>query len=358
MREDRNQEQMIFDSMKTASPGTMLHDGLENILRAKTGALIVVGDTEEVLALCNGGFRIDAEMHPASLYELAKMDGAIVLSSDGRRILYANTQLAPDPMIPSFETGTRHRTAERVARQTNQLVISISQRRNVITMYRGNTKFLLREVSVILAKANQALSTLEKYKSVFEQALTNLTALEFEDLASLFDVTTVIQRGQLVSRIASEIERYVLQLGSEGRLVNMQLEELMVDIEDDGLLVAKDYFEQEDGDPEEMWNTISDWESDELLNLALISKALGYGSQMNALDQAVTPQGYRVLRKIPRLPMPVVENLVKRFQSLPDILNASIEELDEVEGIGEVRARAIKEGLRRLREQVLLDRHL
>ncbi len=358
MREDRAHEEMLSDSMKLAAPGTMLHDGLENILRARTGALIVIGDTEEMLPLVNGGFRIDAEMHPAALYELAKMDGAIVLSSDARRILFANTQLTPDPMIPSFETGTRHRTAERVARQTHQLVISISQRRNVITMYKGNTKFVLRDVSVILAKANQALSTLEKYKSVFEQALTNLSALEFEDLATLFDVTTVIQRGQLVSRIATEIERYVLQLGSEGRLVKMQLEELMVDIEDEGLRVARDYFEREDSTPEEMWEQFSDWGSDDLLNLSMISKALGYAGQRNDLDQAVTPKGYRILTKIPRLPMPVVENLVRSFGSLPDILNASIQELDEVEGIGEVRARAIKEGLRRLREQVLLDRHL
>lgn len=358
MKEDRNHEEVLFRILKMVAPGTLLHDGLENILRAKTGGLIVIGDSQEVLDMVNGGFRIDADMHPASLYELAKMDGAIVLSSDAKKILYANTQLTPDPGIISFETGTRHRTAERVAKQTNELVVSISQRRNVISCYKGNMKFVLREVSVVLAKANQALSTLEKYRSVFEQSLINLSALEFEDLTTLFDVCTAIQRGQMVSRIVKEIERYVAQLGAEGRLVNMQLEELMVDIEEEGLLVMKDYFNGIDSTPEAEWEAMTGWDSEDLLNLTAISKVLGHGTGLSNLDQSATPKGYRILKKIPRLPMPVVENLVKSFESLPDIMNATIEELDDVEGIGEVRAKAIKEGLRRLREQVLLDRHL
>ena len=174
-------EEAIYKYLQMIAPGTQLYEGLESILKAKTGALIVIGDTPEVMALVNGGFQIDAEMHPAALYELAKMDGAIVLSSDAKRILYANTHLTPDPMIPTQETGTRHKTAERVAKQTGQMVISISQRRNVITIYKDNWKHVVREVSVILSKANQALSTLEKYRSVFQQSLNNLSALEFED---------------------------------------------------------------------------------------------------------------------------------------------------------------------------------
>ncbi len=348
---------MVYKSLELLAPGTQLYEGLENILKAKTGALIVLGDSDEVLELVNGGFRIDAEMHPAALYELAKMDGALVLSSDAKKILYANTQLTPDAMIPSNETGTRHRTAERVAKQTGQLVISISQRRNVITIYKAAWKYILRDVSVILAKANQALSTLEKYRSVFRQSLTNLSALEFEDLVTLIDVATVLQRSQMVSRIAGEIERYVIQLGSEGRLVRMQLEELMSDIKDEGLLVFKDYFNQAEESPGEEWEKIEEWDSEDLLNLNLMAKALGYGGGVTALEQAVAPRGYRILAKIPRLPMPVVENLVTKFGELSTIMDASIEELDDVEGIGEVRAKAIQEGLRRLREQVLVDSH-
>lgn len=358
MREERNAEEVFFKTLRLLSPGTQLHEGLESILRARTGALIVIGDSEEVMSLVNGGFRIDAELNPAALYELAKMDGAIILSSDAKRILYANTQLTPNPMIPTVETGTRHRTAERVARQTGALVVSISQRRNVITVYRGSFRYLLRDVSVILAKANQALSTLEKYKSVFQQVLNNLSALEFEDLATLYDVTICIQRSQMVARIAREIERYVAELGTEGRLVNMQLEELMVDIKDEGELVIQDYYAEDGDPPDQIMATLDSWDSEELLDLGLIARALGYGAQATNLDTPVTPRGYRILNKIPRLPGSVIENLVQALGKLPTIEEASISELDQVEGIGEVRAHAIKDGLRRLREHVLLDRHV
>ncbi len=359
MREVIDNEQAFLKNIKLVAPGTLLYEGLENILRARTGGLIVVSDIPEVLKMIDGGFKIDAALHPAALYELAKMDGAIILSEDAKKILYANVQLTPDPMIPSFETGARHRTAERTAKQTNQLVIAISQRRNVISMYWGNTKYIVRDISVHLAKANQALSTLEKYKLVFQQSLTNLSALEFENFVTLFDIATVIQRGQMVSRIAHEIERYIVQLGSEGRLVNMQLEELMSDIEDEGLLVTKDYSASEDLSAEEIWDQMIKWDSEELLNLALIVRSLGYTVVGGGnLDQPITPKGYRILNKIPRLPMPVIENLVNTFEFMPDILAASIEELDDVEGIGEVRAKAIQHGLLRLREQSLFDRHI
>lgn len=358
MRDDRHSEEAFFKTLRLLAPGTALHEGLESILRARTGALIVIGDSEEVMSIVNGGFRIDAEMNPAALYELAKMDGAIILSSDAKRILYANTQLTPNPMIPTVETGTRHRTAERVARQTGELVISISQRRNVITVYRGTFRYLLRDVGVILAKANQALSTLEKYKTVFQQVLNNLSALEFEDLATLYDVTVCIQRAQMVSRIAREIERYVVELGTEGRLVHMQLEELMVDIKDEGALVIRDY-RLDDAEPtHKILQTLDSWSSEELLDLGVIARALGYTASMHNLDTPVTPRGYRILSRIPRLPSSVTENLVQVFKVLPRIEEATISELDQVEGIGEVRARAIKDGLRRLREHVLLDRHI
>jgi len=349
-------EEAMYKYLQMIAPGSQLYEGLENILKAKTGALIVIGDTPEVLALCNGGFRIDAEMHPEALYELAKMDGAIVLSGDTKRILFANTHLTPDPMIPTHETGTRHKTAERVAKQTGQIVISISQRRNVITIYKDNWKHVVREVSVILSKANQALSTLEKYRSVFQQSLANLSALEFEGLVTLSDVTTVLQRSQMVNRIATEIERYVIQLGSEGRLVGMQLDELVADVKDQGLLVFKDYYV---GDNlTDAWNQMQEWDADDFLNVGMLSKTLGSSSSVGSLEQPAAARGYRILAKIPRLPMPVIENLVEAFGSLSAIMEATIEELDDVEGIGEVRAKAIRDGLRRLREQALVDSHI
>lgn len=356
---DERLSEAALRALRMVAPGTPLYEGLENVLRARTGALIVVGDTPEMLALVDGGFRIDAELNPSALYELCKMDGAIVLSADARRILLANVQLQPDPLLPTRETGTRHRTAERVARQTGQLVIAISQRRNVITLYQGNWKYLLPEVSVLLTKANQALSTLEKYKSVLEQALTELNALEFEGLVTLQDVVTVIQRAQMVDRIVREIERYVVELGTEGRLVELQMEETLNGLEDEGMLAVKDYLADDDGrSAEQVWQTMEGWSSDDIVDQALVARSLGYAPAAPNLDQPVTPRGYRLLGKIPRLPGPVIENLVRTFKNLSAVLAATVEELDAVDGIGEVRAKSIREGLRRLRDQAVLDRRL
>lgn len=356
MLEDRDG---FWKVLKQVAPGTPLREGLESILRARTGALIVIGDSPPVMALVDGGFRLDCEFVPASLYELAKMDGAIILTPDTRRILYANTMLVPDSTIPTFETGTRHRTAERVAKQTGELVISISQRRNLISLYKGNMRYVLRDISVILTKANQALQTLEKYKSVLDQAVTNLSALELEDLVTVLDVVLVIQRTEMVLRIVTEIERYISELGTEGRLVSMQLEELVTNVAEEGMLILRDYAQLGEGrSPEQVREQMSGWPHEDLRDLLTIARIMGLGSAPGTLDSPVSPRGYRILRKIPRLPMPVIENLVEHLGSLQRILRASIEELDEVEGIGEVRARAIKEGLRRLREQIMLERHI
>lgn len=352
---DQKQEE-LFAVLKMVAPGTTLYEGLENILRAKTGALIVVSDSENVLKLVGGGFRINSDLEPSSLYELAKMDGAIVLSSDAKKILIANAHLTPDHLIPTSETGSRHRTAERMAIQTGELVIAISQRRNVITLYKGNQRYVIREIGTVLAKANQALQTLQKYKSVLEQALLNLSALEFENLVTLSDVATVVQRAEMVNRIAAEIRRYICELGVEGRLVSMQLEELMANIEDDGLLVLRDYVFADPNLVTEIKESLYTWDDEELLDLNALVRLLGFPSGTTP-DLSVSPRGYRLLNKIPRLPFPVVENLVVAFGELQRILDASTEELDEVEGIGEVRARTIKDGLRRLREQILLDSH-
>lgn len=360
VREDRIKEEGIMSSIKLLAPGTPLREGLENILRAKTGGLIVIGDNEEVMSLVDGGFYINIDFSTAYIYELAKMDGAIILSSDAKRILYANTQLIPDPSIPSSETGIRHRTAERVARQTGQMVISISQRRNIITIYKGYSKYILQDTNKVLTKANQAIQTLEKYKKVLDQAMTNLSALEFEDLVTIYDVATVLQRTEMVMRIVTEIDKYITELGNEGRLVSMQLEELLANVKEDGKYVIEDYRVHGEGlDYNGITRQIKNLSSEELLDLSNIGKILGYSGGLNALlDTTVSPRGYRMLSKIPRLPMSVIQNVVAHFNDFQRILKASIEELDDVEGIGEIRARTIKEGLRRVQEQVLMDRHL
>lgn len=351
MRIEKDKE--LKNILKIMAPGTLLREGLENILRAKTGGLLVLGDSEAILKIVDGGFKINADYSPSYVYELAKMDGAIVLSTDLKKIIYANAQLIGDSGIPSLETGTRHRTAEKVAKQTGVVVIAISQRRNIITLYKGNIKYILRDSSVIQARANQALQTLEKYVSVLNGIISNLNILEFQDLATLFDVMTAVQRVEMILRIEWEIERYIGELGNEGRLIYMQLNELVKDIEQDAILLIRDY-SQYDFDNHEIYKQIQDMTSDEMMNLDNISKALGYIG-VPLVDTLISPRGYRMLNKIPRIPNSVIENLVANFGELKGMMEASYEQLDNVEGIGEARAKAIRNGLRRLREQIMVD---
>lgn len=358
MRDDENKKDNILDYLKKISPGTALRDGLENIVRAKTGALIVLSDSEEIMDIVHGGFKINSEFTPSNIYELAKMDGAIVLSEDNRKILFANAQLVPDSTVSSRETGTRHRTAERVAKSTGELVISISERRNIITLYKGNHKYILKDVNEILNKANQAIQTLEKYKVVLNQAMSNLSALEFENLVTVFDVTKVLQRTEMVMRIVVEIDKYILELGNEGRLIDMQLEELTGDTQEDGINVIRDYFIDQDRSYEGINKEINKLSSDDLLELPIIAKILGYDNGIDSLDEQVYPKGYRILNKIPRLPSNVLENVIEKFGTLQDVLTATIPELDDVDGIGEIRAKYIKDGLRRFQEQTIVDRHI
>jgi diadenylate cyclase len=359
----KDHEEWLNDVLALIAPGTQFREGLENILRAKTGGLIILTENDEVIDnLVDGGFKIEAELTSTSLYELGKMDGAIVLDSDAENIIYANALLIPDPSISSSETGARHRTAERVAKQTSNLVIAISERRDIITLYKDDKKHVLEDIRVVLSKANQAVQTLEKYRKVFDQTLINLSALEFENLVTIADVVTVIKRAEMVLKIKSEIERYILELGNEGRLIKMQLEELVMNVQEENKLLIKDYISdeklEEDTTAEDIMEELKELNKDDMLSTREIRNVLGHGGNVNSLDLLIDPRGYRILRKIPRLPMPVIENLVEEFGDLNEINVASLDELDEVEGVGEVRAQAIKDGLRRLRDQVLLDRHI
>lgn len=353
------QKEQIDEMLTRIAPGTALREGLDNILGAKTGALIVIGYDSSVAEIVDGGFHIDCPFTASFLYELAKMDGAIILSNDGKRILYANAQLVPSPALPSTETGIRHRTAQRTARQTGKLVVSISQRRNTITLYKGSIRYSLKDIRVILTKANQAVQTLEKYKSVLDQATTNLSALEFEELVTLDEVITVLQRMEMVLRVKRELNSYIHELGIEGRLIYMQLEELLAKVEDEGILLVKDYLLNLENDAiDKVFESLKNLTADELLDHHVVAKLLGFSGVINPQDETVSPKGYRILGKIPRLPSNVIQKLIERFEVLPQMMLASIEELDEVEGIGEVRAKAVKEGLKRIRSQVILDHHL
>ncbi len=358
MSDEIHETDFMQKMLKIVAPGSPLRVGIDNVLRAKTGGLIVLGYNEEMKKIVDGGFFINCDFTPAHLYELAKMDGAIILSENGKKILYANTQLVPNNSIPSNETGIRHRTAERVAKQTGKMVISISQRRNVITLYQGDFRYALNDIGVILTKANQAIQTLEKYKAVLDQGITNLGALEFEQLVTLDEVIQVIQQIQMVLKIKREILNYIIELGDEGRLITMQLNELVANVEQEALLLFKDYMKDSNADEKEILHELANVRADEFMEETEIAKMLGYGKNVNVKELPVTPRGYRLLHRIPRLPQSVIENLIDTYHDLSNIMFASIEELDEVEGIGEARAQMIKEGLKRIQEQLFIDRHI
>ena len=348
----------LLDALRILAPGTLLREGLDNVLRARTGALIVIGDSPQVMSIVDGGFALDCEFSPTALYELAKMDGALILSKDAKRILYANAELVPDIIIPSSETGMRHRTAERSAKQTGEIVVAISQRRSIITLYRGSLRYILRDFGELTAKANQAISTLEKYKLVLDRILAELSVQEFRDIVTVFDIVTAVHRAEMVGRGAEEVRRYLVELGIEGRLIAMQLEELTSNVEEESNLLIRDY--RQSGDHRSVQDIraqLSTLTVDEMLDPINICRILGHGASLNALDQNIAPAGYRLLSKIQRLPESVICNLVASFTDFQDILTATVVDLDEVEGIGEVRARAIKNGLERLRDQVMSLRH-
>ena len=348
---------VIGNMLKLVAPGTPMRQGIDNVLRAKTGGLIVIGDSEAMAGLLDGGFTINAPFTPANLYELAKMDGAIILNDDASAILYANVQLSPNSAILSKETGMRHRTAERVAKQTDLLVIAISERRNVITLYKGNIRYVLKEMGVILTKANQAMQTLEKYKIVLDQSLTNLGALEFEDLVTMSEVIQVVHRIEMVLRIKTEILNYINELGVEGRLIQLQLAELVSNIETEASLLIKDYSKTSVDNPMEVLEQIQESSPLELMNDEEILKLLGY-SMASKLDKTIYPRGYRILHKIPRLPGVITEFIIERFENLHEIMKAAPEDFVQVSGVGEVRAAKIKEGLNRIQEQLFIDRHI
>ena len=348
----------LLDALAAVAPGTGLREGLDRILQAGMGALIVVGDGPEVLNICSGGFLLDAAFSPQRLSELAKMDGAIILAGDASRIARANVHLVPNPNVPTSETGTRHRTAERVARSIEVPVISVSEDMQVIAVYVADEKYPLEPIPRLLNRANQALQTLERYKSRLDSVSGSLSALEVEDLVTLRDVVTVLQRTEMVRRIAEELSFNIVELGVDGRLVRLQLEELMGGVDDDRRLVIQDYFhEDSDWHVGDALEALADLDTDDLLDLKTVASMLHLAGGAADLDVSLQPRGYRLLAKIPRLPDGVIDRIIDRFGNLQKIMRATIDDLDDVEGVGEARARAIKEGLSRLAETSILDRY-
>jgi len=357
--DDPRRDPQLLGALERIAPGTELRQAIDDVIRSREGALIVIGDPADLSFLYSGGMRLDQPFTPQFLYELAKMDGAIIVNPTLTKIAYANVQLMPDPTIPSAETGTRHRTAERVAKQTGALVVSISQQRSTISVYVAQARYQLDPVSEVLAKTNQALATLETYRQRLDQVLTRLTALEFQNAVVLDDVLVVLQRAEMTKRMAAEIERDCVELGAEARLIRMQLHELVGEVPAERSAVVHDYHADGAGPRAELaLEGLHALPYRQLLEVERIAELLGYPRDVNPLDHSVAPRGYRILSHIPRLPEPVVRKVVADLGDLEAIIRASQRDLEAIGGVGTVRAREIREGLRRLQEHNLVDRYL
>lgn len=355
---ERGHSELLRQTLARLAPGTALRDGLERILRGRTGGLIVLGYDDAVESICDGGFRLDVEFSATRLRELSKMDGAVVLATDARRILRANVQLVPDPTIPTEESGTRHRTAERSAIQTGHPVISVSASMSIISVYIEGRRHVLTDSATIISRANQALATLERYKSRLDEVTQALSALEIEDFVTLKDAMTVVQRLEMVRRIADEIAGHVIELGTDGRLIALQLDELVGGVGLDRELVVRDYLIAAGGVHDyDVLAGLDQLDGTELLDLAVVAGAFGYPPSPELLDQQISPRGYRLLARVPRLPNGVQDRLVEHFGSLQALLAATADDLQSVDGVGDARARVVREGLSRLAETSIVDRY-
>ncbi len=340
----------LLEKIKLISPGTLLRKALDDILRANMGALILlVDDPERFPDVIQGGFDINVPFQPEYLYELSKMDGAIIVSEDSKVIFKANVHLIPDPSIETKETGTRHRTAERLAKQLEKVVIAVSRRRNVITLYYKGFRYVVNDTSFVISRVNQAISALEKYRKSFDKSVLELDVMELENRTTLADAVKALEKGLMVLKIDAEIKPYLVELGEEGRLARMQISELTENARDIMELLIMDYSK----------SPLTLKEASEVLDRMLeigvepleISKALGYEIQSSSQldDVSVSARGYRLLKYTAKIPMSVSENVVERFRNIFSISRASLTDLKSVEGIGDKRARAILESINSLR---------
>lgn len=348
---ESRKEAQLTKALRDIAPGTTIREAIDDVIRGHTGALFVLGDDEDIAPVLSGGVQLDVEFSPKLMYQLAKMDGAIVMDRGARRIKWANVQLVPDPAIPSTETGTRHRSAERVARQTKALVVTVSASRDVVTLFSGGMKYQLESTRSLLIKVNQALATLETYRMRLDQVSHRLLSRELNGTATLLDSLVVIQRAEMAKRMVSEIERHQVELGTEGRLTEMQLRELSVGIMPDRAAVVRDYMIDGDaGSHRKVLDRLSRIGNERLLRLEDLEVLLGYDRDVNPIDTVVEPRGYRVLSRIPGLSQVLIERMVGHFGGLREILDATPQELSVVSGLGPVRSREVSDSLQRMRD--------
>lgn len=349
------QKDALVYALSTVAPGSPLREGLNLIMKGGMGAIVVLGNDEKVMNIAHGGFDINCPYTPTKLFELAKMDGAIILTNDLKKINTANTHLIPDVKIDSEETGMRHRSSQKTAKQSGNLVVAISERKRSITIYIGDVKYELQESNDIMTKAAQAMQTLEKYRKAVNEILINLTSLEFENSVTLFDILQAIQKMELTDRIVRELERYIIELGVEGRLTEMQMKELTFGLEKEYTYLLNDYIAPKKRNVVNLVKKdIENMKNDNLLDFKFLSETLGYENVDN-LDIEIVPKGYRILNKINKINFNISEKIIKKFKSLDNVVSATPEDISDVEGISLNRAKYIRESISRIRGQTIVD---
>lgn len=336
---------LLRSALQDIAPGTALREGLERIQRSHTGALIVLGFSPELQELCSGGFDLDVEFTASRLRELCKMDGAVIIDPTNWRIRKANVQLFPDQSIPTDESGMRHRTAQRTAYQTHLPVLSVSASMRLISIYVGKYHHIVEEPEALLSRANLAVDTLDRYSQRLDEVLQTLTILEMRDSATIRDVATVMQRMEMIRRITSEINEYLEELGSEGRLLALQVDDLVRGAGSERALVLRDYI-RDSSAVATAEAALSELASDRLVDLAAIANVLGLGVyDPSDLDRMIQPRGVRALSLVPRLPWNVIKEITSHWENLADLREASVDDLQQIEGIGPYRAKLIRETL-------------
>ena len=336
---------LLRSALQDIAPGTPLREGLERIQRSHTGGLIVLGVSPELEEMCSGGFDLDIEFTASRLRELCKMDGAVIIDPTDWRIRKANVQLFPDQTIPTDESGMRHRTAQRTAYQTHLPVLSVSASMRLISIYVGKYHHIVEEPEALLSRANLAVDTLDRYSQRLDEVLQTLTILEMRDSATVRDVATVMQRMEMIRRITSEINEYLEELGSEGRLLALQVDDLVRGSGSERALVLRDYTRDASA-VSTAEAALSELASDRLVDLAAIANVLGLGVyDPTDLDRTIQPRGVRALSLVPRLPWNVIKDITSHWENLADLREATVEDLQQIEGIGPYRAKLIRETL-------------
>ena len=341
-------EKSFEDVLRMFAPGTSIRTALDDLLRARMGALIVFHN-EELDHIMERGFWINAKFSSQKLVELAKMDGAIVLSEDGKKILHANTLLVPDSDIPTRETGTRHKAAERTAQHAKTITIAVSERKNKISLYYGDLKYVLETSSEILRRAAETLQILEKQKEDFDDLMTNFNVLEISNLVTINDVCRILQKLEIIKRISDDVKRLLIELGKEGMIVSMRLRELTNDIGKEKDTIARDYFGKEAQNTTQILERMN---FDFLLDTSNVSRMLFEELQ----DKSISPQGLRILKKTNLLDRHI-DALIGNFKTLDKILSASNEQLlDVLEN--EKSLDFFKEELYNLKDKIMVGKKL